>query len=104
VKERTESKFLQAQNKECGREVIKVSWLTGPWKWAVAVGKLVLIDRDADQPRPSHAINQSPAISSRQSNDYFLFFSFLTRFPHANSSPQRQAQLHPTVHHAVTIT
>lgn len=52
---------------------IKVSWLTGPWKWAVAVGKLVLIDREADQPRPSHAINQSPAISSRQSNDYLVF-------------------------------
>jgi hypothetical protein len=46
---------------------IKVSWLTGPCKsekWAVAVGKLVLIDRDADQPRRIPAtplINHQPS-------------------------------------------
>jgi len=83
---------------------IKVSWLTGPWKWAVAVGKLVLIDRDADQPRPSHAINQLPAISSRQFNDYRVFPFSCARFPDANSFSQRLSRLHPTVYHTVAIT
>lgn len=104
VKERTISKFLQAHDKDEVRWWVNQGFLVDsvqdPEKWAVAVGKLVLIDRDAANHFPAFAL---PAISgANRQNSCSLPPS--ARFPDANSSSQRLSPNLSTVHLAVTIS
>jgi hypothetical protein len=83
---------------------IKVSWLTARKtleKWAVAVGKLVLIDKDAANRFPAIAFFTSHPM--RKQAEPLVALPSSGRFSHANSFSQRLSSKLPTVYHTVAI-